>query len=377
MLRTSLAFQSPLCRDLDCIIGDLLSDILNVGLEGVKGEQASLPVRHGGLGVRRVSDIAPSAFLASMASSSQLMLTLLPASCPSSSNADTALALQCWNQLGAATPPAGEDSNRQRAWDDLICKATFNRIFVLSDQSAQARLLAVSAPDSGAWVQTLPSRNLGLHLTDREIRVAVGLRLGASLVTPHPCGSCGSLVDSQGMHGLTCKSSAGRIRRHALANDVLVRSLRKAEIEADLEPRNLVPNSELRPDGVSRVKWSRGKSLAWDFTCPDTLASSHLPLTSVQAGAAAAKAEANKRQKYSSLEQTGEYIFYPIAIESLGPWGESAKEFCCELGARLARVSGDARSLTFLKQRISLAIQRGNAIAVLNTLKARAATSDS
>ena len=271
----------------------------------------------------------------------------------------------------------GVDSLRQRAWDDLICKATFNRIFVLSDQTAQARLLAVSAPDSGAWVQTLPSRNLGLHLTDREIRVATGLRLGASLVSPHSCVSCASPVDSLGLHGLTCKSSAGRIRRHAQVNEVLARSLRKAEIETELEPRNLVPNSELRPDGVSKDKWSRGKSLAWDFTCPDTLAASHLPLTSVQAGTAAAKAETSKRQKYASLEQMGEYIFYPIAIETLGPWGESATDFCRDLGARLARTSGDARSLTFLKQRISMAIQRGNAIAILNTYKERVPVRDS
>ena len=134
----------------------------------------------------------------------------------------------------------------------------------------------------------------------------------------------------------------------------------------------VIINSELRPDGASRDRWTRGKSLAWDFTCPDTLAASHLPHTSIQAGAAAAKAEAHKRLKYAPLTQLGDYIFYPVAIETLGPWGESASELCRDLGARLARVTGEAGSLAFLKQRISVAIQRGNAISVVNTYRAGA-----
>jgi len=44
-----------------------------------------------------------------------------------------------------------------------------------------ARLLAVSSPDAGVWVHTLPIRNLGLCLSDREIRVSAGLRLGSQL----------------------------------------------------------------------------------------------------------------------------------------------------------------------------------------------------
>ena len=351
---------------------DLLSDTLNVNLEGMPELQVSLPIRYGGLGVRSVMALAPSAFLASSTASSQLITRLLPVSCVSVPDLGVAKALSLWQQLGATSPPLGEDSSRQRSWDDPICKATFDRIFLLSDRLSQARLLAVSAPDSGSWIQTLPSRNLGLHLTDREIRVAVGLRLGAALVTPHPCVNCGTPVDRQGLHGLSCKSSAGRLRRHAQVNEVLARSLRKAEVGVDLEPQNLLPNSELRPDGASRDRWTRGKSLAWDFTCPDTLAASHLPHTSIQAGAAAAKAEAHKRLKYAPLTQLGDYIFYPVAIETLGPWGESATELCRDLGARLARVTGEARSLTFLKQRISVAIQRGNAISVVNTYRAGA-----
>ena len=40
---------------------------------------------------------------------------------------------------------------------------------------ARARLLAVSAKESGAWLKALPVSSLGLRMDDSTIRVAVGL----------------------------------------------------------------------------------------------------------------------------------------------------------------------------------------------------------
>src|SRR6267154_997856 len=77
--------------------------------------------------------------------------------------------------------PLGAEACRQRAWDEIVCSAVFNHLFSLADVSSQARLLAVSAPNAGDWLHTLPVRNLGLTLTDREIRICSGLR------PPHLC----------------------------------------------------------------------------------------------------------------------------------------------------------------------------------------------
>ena len=55
-------------------------------------------------------------------------------------------------------------------------------------------------------------------------------------------------------------------------------------------------------------------------------------------------------------------------METLGTWGPSAISLCEDLGGRIARETGDLRSLAFLKQRLSLAVQRGNAVSVLGTL---------
>ena len=110
-----------------------------------------------------------------------------------------------------------------------------------------------------------------------------------------------------------------------------------------------------------------GRLLVWDFTCPDTLAPSYLVQSSALAGSAAARAEHLKRTKYSQLLGRSDILFVPMAIESLGTWGQAASELCREIGSRMALISGDPRALPFLRQRLALAVQRGNATAISGT----------
>ena len=48
--------------------------------------------------------------------------------------------------------------------------------------------------------------------------------------------------------------------------------------------------------------------------------------------------------------------------------GEAAEEFVGELGRRLCKTTGESRSRKYLLQRIAIAMQRGNAAAVLGTM---------
>jgi hypothetical protein len=59
--------------------------------------------------------------------------------------------------------------------------------------------------------------------------------------------------------------------------------------------------------------------------------------------------------------------FVPVAIETLGALGEEATAFLKDLGSRIANVSKEPRAPAFLMQRISVAIQRGNAACILGT----------
>ena len=65
--------------------------------------------------------------------------------------------------------------------------------------------------------------------------------------------------------------------------------------------------------------------------------------------------------KYSALDQS--YTFIPLALETNGPINNKGIKLLQELGRRLRTISDDPRESAFLLQRISVTIQRFNAIA--------------
>ena len=119
-----------------------------------------------------------------------------------------------------------------------------------------------------------------------------------------------------------------------------------------------------RPDGITLTPWCNGRPLVWDFTCVDTLAQSNLPFSRQEGGKLASFAEENKRRKYSSLSR--ELTFVPVAVETLGAWGHEAALLIRAIGRRITDVSGEARATNFLRQRLSIAVQRGNAASILS-----------
>ncbi|XP_055329947.1 uncharacterized protein LOC129582458 [Paramacrobiotus metropolitanus] len=256
----------------------------------------------------------------------------------------------------------------QKTWDLPLCNTSLSSLLELfhDDEINKARLLAQSTPEAGVWLNALPSAHIGNLLDDDTLKISVGLRLGAVICDPHECMKCHKPVDGQAHHGLSCLFSAGRHPRHGALNSIVCRAFVSAGIPAKLEPRGTSHTSERRPDGCTTFAWKRGMCLAWDVTCVDTVAASHVKSTSTKAGAAAILAEEKKSRTYLYLN--GRYIFAPIAFETMGSWGPSAIALIKELGKRLRDHTGEKRSHEFLRQRLSLEIQRGNAASVMGTM---------
>jgi hypothetical protein len=103
--------------------------------------------------------------------------------------------------------------------------------------------------------------------------------------------------------------------------------------------------------------------LVWDVTIVDTLADSYVLKTSEVSGFAAEMACKRKHSKYSSIISSN-YIFKGLAFETLGPWCKKNIDFINVIRNRLIAESGDSKSKKFLFERISLAIQRGNAASI-------------
>jgi len=365
LLRCSPTFlASEELKYIDDTLRSCLETITNSKLEDSQWNQATLPVSTGGLGLGNIHELATPAYLASVHGFSALIRSILPARVESAAHPTIHAALALWTTRSDEAPPSAVAS--QKSWlKPLQSKRYLEMLTSQTTGQSRARLLGVSAPESGAWLQALPVPSLGTFLDDNSLRVAVGLRLGTKLCEPHTC-RCGAQVQQDGAHGLSCKRSAGRFSRHSALNDVIKRALSSAGVPAILEPPGLCRADGKRPDGLSLIPWSCGKSLLWDATCVDTVAVSHMPKTSSSAGAAAESMANKKMAKYACFR--GQYHFVPVAVETLGAWSKDALDFLKSVGRRIEEHTGKKRSTVFLFQRISMAIQRGNAISVLGTL---------
>jgi Reverse transcriptase (RNA-dependent DNA polymerase) len=368
ILRCSPCYQSDMLQQYDSVIRDTLQSILNVTLTDDAWMQATLPVKHGGIGIRLATQVSLPAYLSSVASSSELMLQLLPQRLHVTSGVNDLLfaaAVVAWKTT-SEQDQLPENTVKQRPWDEPLISVAVKRVLSTAQtQAGLARLTAAAAPHSGAFLQTMPCSAVGTRLDDASLRIAIAIRLGAQVCSPHTC-ICGATVDCTGTHGLSCRKSAGRHMRHSALNDLVKRSLASAEIPARLEPSSLSRSDGKRPDGITMMPWQQGRCLVWDVTCPDTLAASHLNRAVTGHGAVANDAEQRKQLKYEAISQT--HCFVPVAVETLGALGQEASDFLKDLGGRITAVTKERRAHEFLLQRVSVAVQRGNAACVLGTV---------
>ena len=363
VLRSSPAWtRKDKLEEFDSMIRSSLASITNTDMTDAVWRQATLPVSKGGLGIRRTEELALPAFLASVHSVRHLISSIAP-------NADLDDVLLdpmiAWRHETELELPILEWRHSQKQWDTPMVERIYKEILTGAKPTDKARLLAVAPKESGAWLQALPSPSVGNLLDDDTLRISVALRLGALICHPHQC-RCGSPVDSSGHHGLSCKRSAGRHSRHSSLNDVVRRALISSSTQAILEPPKLERENGKRPDGMTLVPWKQGKALVWDVTCVDTMAPSHIMGSISEAGKAAEDAEKKKVKKYRNLVE-GKFLFSPVAFETFGPWGPATRELISEIGHKVMARTGEKRVLEFLRQRISIEIQRGNAASVLGT----------
>ena len=134
MIRSSPCFLVPeVLRNIDASFRQFLTETLNIQLDDKAWRQASLPVKAGGLGVRRIEDLA------------------LPAYLSSSVGLLVSAALEAWFAAAGngVDPPTQPSASRQSSWDTpLVTHALKDLLSGASDQDA-LRLRSVSAEDGG------------------------------------------------------------------------------------------------------------------------------------------------------------------------------------------------------------------------------------
>ena len=331
---------------------DDLSNITNNTLSDSQWRQASLLMRFGGLGVKKLSSLALPAFLASATSTLLLQGETLGGSVRLSD--ELGETLENWWTALYGQVPTDQSASKQSVWDKPGLLAQSAAVEETRNSPFQrASLLTACAPYSVDWLLALPIIACGLRPDNEAVRIAVELRLGSELDSPHSC-RCGNMVDANGIHGLVSKHVPSSVVRHHALNDCVSRAFSAAGIRVKKEPASLVRSSGKHPDGCTLIQWHRGKHLASDVTVCAMTAASYVTAASHTAGAAADR----KFTKYTEL-----YAAWVTASNSQVTWAAHWSNcFLGEPGSKISERSHEPLETQFLFQRVSMLIQHFNSI---------------
>ena len=144
LLRTSSCFLSTTLQSYDDELRKIICSIMNICLSEAAWTQATLPVQLGGLGIRSAVQLAPSAFVASIHSSQDLVSKILPPHLLSADLPNKDKAISVWSQ-GHQQSPQDKASSSQKAWDTPRVEAVSAALLdQASDAITRARLYWLS-----------------------------------------------------------------------------------------------------------------------------------------------------------------------------------------------------------------------------------------
>ena len=222
----------------DCSILNALSRGLGVLFPEAAVRQVNLPLRFGGLGLRRALDHASGAYLASVSG---------------------AAAADGWNRAkSVGWFPALEDfcfrahvlpdtvtgaqaPLKQRQLSFAVDNHIFASLLSSSPLLHKARLLSVKAPGASAWLGVIPSPSLNQVFDSRQFTALVRWWLGLPVYARvSACPTCGVAMDLFGYHALTCRTGGSLGVRHNALREVFLHFCNTSGIRAERESPGLL-----------------------------------------------------------------------------------------------------------------------------------------
>ena len=355
-------------------------------------QQACLSTAAGGLGLRSAQRHSPAAYLASLAATEQLCLSLDPAY--SSASLGGAAARDAYNlevspadRLPDVVPP----QTRQRELSQALDRAVLARLAAPGPglEAFRAHLQLLQQHGAGAWLHAPPSEALGLHVAPALFKIMVQLRLRLPVASAdEACPLCDGVADSFGDHARCCACGGDRTKRHNRLRSVLASRARAAGLGPEVEKADLLPprldehgaaedgvrrGSGRRPADVWVGNWGLHGPAAFDFAVTSGMRLECLRGAVVSGGRPAADYEAKKRTHLQTAEQceAAGLQFLPLVAEACGGgWAATAVRVWKELGRLLSAKSGEAAAVETdkLLQSLAVTLQRENARAVLRRL---------
>ena len=197
------------------------------------------------------------AYASSLSATRQLVGQILQdvfESCPTSEVDSVA---ERWTELGHEVITT-DKKPFQRYWLLTAHEALLGSLKAGAPPSRLARILTAAQGHSCDLFTAYPIAQVGTRLDDDTLRISVALRVGINLCLAHQC-RCGATVQSDGLHPLSCRFSAGRFPRHSAINRIIKISLDVAGLHSILEPVGLDRSDGRRPDAVTSFPFKGGK----------------------------------------------------------------------------------------------------------------------
>ena len=380
LLRTSRpALHSHAYQKFDGVVRAYLDYLTSMGLTDNQWHQATLPIKMGGLGLRKVEHHAEAAFLTAKAMGHDLIEAItrstrrasgaaaLEENTQSNRDTDNKEALEALNNR-VQEPYSGDTlvGRTQKSISADIDVFDAKRLEeTITGDHEKARMHALTMTHAGDWVMAIPSKSLNLHLGNRDFRVAIRHRLGMRLYGEDTaCKFCDRMSDRYGRHSLVCTKQTGAwIHRHNSLRDSLFVVAQSAGLGPTKEEMGLISDRQDKPGDITIPQWKGGRGAAFDVAVTSTDQVSTLKQASKQAGVAARRKYTSKMNKAKDLVEAENHSFHPLIIETYGGWHPESELVIRELARRMAAnlKRDEEETIRHVFQRLSMLLVRGNA----------------
>jgi hypothetical protein len=359
------------------------------------------PLRYGGLGLTAAARTSPAAYLGSLAAVADIPAFTefrtpdsLPEDLPlhgwiaDSMRAVLDASPEVEKHLPStassfihhfATASSSVSSSLQRTLSTLASKHQFDASLSAARESKStdggaslAHALAISARRAWAWKSVVPATS-ELHLTDVQYRLAARLNLGLAPVAAgallDACPSCKahSSLAADPWHFMTCKKeNKGEIeQRHNAVADAIYRTVLAVGGQAVREPKGLEAADGRRPDlrlvlGVQQI--------IVDVVVSHPLTPAYSCTDACRTLGVAKRRQQTKHLKYDRTAAKHHAQMLAFSMETCGgmaPDAETLLHIVADAGEEQLGLWPKAAVLKQLTSAVSIAVQRGNAMAFL------------
>ena len=143
----------------------------------------------------------------------------------------------------------------KKSWNDPVFDSEIADLILRLEPTDVKRFNAFPDRFGSQWLNFIPCKNLRLKLSNQQLRIPMGFRLGSKICERHKYVS-GKAVTEDGWHNLSCPKIAGRFSRHPSLNVPIKQSVSSAHIMSVLEPGHLYRTDQKQPDGLTLVPWA-------------------------------------------------------------------------------------------------------------------------